>query len=503
MDDIRIETQFLPQKASGTKGTVTVTQGGETVFVDQLNIASDKARKKFIRALLDDHEGLKACQDEIAKQLCDLAAGQLAQQTEAEDGGPDDGNHKNRPLIISKEALTKTDDKLIECAKELLLLPDLVVRIVDHIQKLGVAGESELILTLYLIGTSRLLSRPLAGLVMGASSAGKSFVISRVSDLFPDETRLQAHRITPRALEYMPNGSLVHRFIVGRERSRLQDDAAAEATRALREMIGDGKLSLALPIKRRSGEFETIHVQQDGPIAYVESTTLGIRSIFDEDRTRFILLASDESQQQTDAVVQELARQAGKPGNPDGPDSIIALHHTAQRLLESYEVEVPYARQLIDCLPQGRLEVRRTFGHLLSFIKSVSLLHQFQRKRNAQGQLIATLEDYHVVRTHLSGPLARSLGCALTPGADRLLDIARTCTTSTVGELAAKAQCSDNTVRGRIKELIDAGQCEKIRESRGQTPASYRIPDDPPAMSGLALPDLSHAAIEKDVLKVS
>ena len=138
-------------------------------------------------------------------------------------------------------------------------------------------------------------------------------------------------------------------------------------------MISDGKLSLIMPIKHSSGDWETIRIEQDGPIAYVESTTLGIREIFDEDRTRFIILASNEGQNQTAAVIKQLAQSASTPFDPDTTDSVIALHHTAHRLLEPASVLVPFAHQLTDSLPKDRLEVRRTFGHLLSLIKAVAL----------------------------------------------------------------------------------------------------------------------------------
>jgi len=42
--------------------------------------------------------------------------------------------------------------------------------------------------------------------------------------------------MTPAACSTAP-GSLVHRFIVAGERSRLENDASAESRRALREMI--------------------------------------------------------------------------------------------------------------------------------------------------------------------------------------------------------------------------------------------------------------------------
>ncbi len=487
MEDIS-EVLFDLKKISNLHWAITVKQDDRILLVDKINLVSEKARNNFLEKLLREFPGLQnnGVEDKLKEQLMLLAV----QAIEKNQKGDLDvlGGKKNEPLHQSLMALDKTEQKIVDCAEEFLKRPDLAVQIVKQVQALGVAGEKELILMLYLIGTSRLLPRPLAGVVMGASSAGKSYVINRVASLFPEETVLQAHRITPRALEHMPAGSLVHRFVVAGERSRKQDDEAAEATRALREMISDGKLSLAISEKSSAGKWETVHIEQQGPISYVESTTLGLREIFDEDRTRLVLLSSDERKSQTEAVINQLAETASKPNNPDTPDSIIALHYALQRLLLPYDVIVPYASKLTECLPSGQLAVRRTFGHLLSFIQSVALLYQFQREMNDDNRIIATIDDYDVVRNHLSGPLARSLGCELTPGAKDLYNFVEEYGEFTIPKITSELHLSENTVRGRIKELEQAGQINMTQKGRGSIAAEYNAVDNPPPLHGLVLP---------------
>jgi hypothetical protein len=91
---------------------------------------------------------------------------------------------------------------------------------------------------------------------------------------------------------------------VAGERSRLEDDDTAEATRALREMLSEGRLSKLLPIKA-DGQLQTVLVEQDGPIAYIETTTL--TKLFNEDANRCILLSSDERPEQTRRILSTLA----------------------------------------------------------------------------------------------------------------------------------------------------------------------------------------------------
>ena len=79
-------------------------------------------------------------------------------------------------------------------ALTMLRAPNLMARIVEDIEAVGVTGERSLALTIYLIGTSRLAKRPLAGIVQGSSASGKSHTIESVAKLFPDEAVVHAQR---------------------------------------------------------------------------------------------------------------------------------------------------------------------------------------------------------------------------------------------------------------------------------------------------------------------
>jgi hypothetical protein len=469
-----------------TKVNLTVKQDEKVLMVDEINLAKDKQRDELIRKLTKKYPGLDndEVRDKLTKQLQDIAAKLLQESQDL----PEDED--NQPLVKSKVLLHETDPELIRFAEQLLQSPDLIEKTIKHVHILGVAGEDDLIITIYVIGTSRLLAKPLAGLTMGLSSVGKSFVINTVSRLFPEESILRAHRITPKALQYLPPDSLVHRFVVAGERSQLKDEAAAEATRALREMISDGRLSVLVTTPQKAGPSQAVHIEQKGPIAYVESTTLGIQDIFNEDRTRFILLCADEGTDQSRAIIDKIAKSVSSPGNPDTPDSVIALHHTTQRLLQPLDVVIPFAMELRDCLPVERVEVRRTFGHLISLIQAVALLYQFQRGKNEHGQILATPDDYAIVRKYLIRPLATSLGHVLTPGAQALLDVVKSMGEFAPSEVEGSVPYGIGTVRSRIRELVSAGQVIQTQEAKGRSPAKYKVVENPPVLHGLILPEL-------------
>ena len=400
------------------------------------------------------------------------------------------------PIEQSEKLLEVTTDELKKQAEERLKSPELTSTIIDNVHTLGVAGEDDLILAVYLIGTSRLLVKPLAGLVMGESSAGKSYVISGVVEFFPAETVLKAHFISSKAFIRMEEGTLEHKFVASGERSRRQDEGVAELTRWLRQLISDGELNAAITVQDEKGGWRTAMFRQKGPISYVESTTLKAAEIFDEDRTRFILLRADESMEQTGAVINRQARSACAPVESKAHKKIKLVHHTMQRLLKPYEVIVPFATELVDCMPTDKVVVRRTFPQMLGLIKATALLHQFQRDKDNKGRVIATIEDYNLVRERFSDIIARSIGDVLSHDAVALhrlilnqLPKLPKCGFS-VSDFVDKVNYSETKLRSLMHGLVNAGQIIKVSQGHGRQATRYFVPANRPPLNALALPGL-------------
>lgn len=374
------------------------------------------------------------------------------------------------------DALAAMLQSVREEAEVLLYDPDLLKRIVMDIRACGVAGEHELTATIYLIGTSRLLNRPLAGIVQGPTASGKSYIVERVGELFPPEAVISATQMTPQALYHLPPGSLVHRFIVAGERSRIDGNEAAEATRTLREMISAGRLMKLMPVKK-DGEIVTLRIEQDGPIAYVETTTL--TRIFEEDLNRCILIQTDEQPEQTRRILKTLAASRNIAGGANGVAAVLQRHHALQRMLKPCPVVIPFASTLADLFPIKRVEARRAFGHLLSMVEALTLLHQRQRTRDADGRLLAAPDDYALAKRLLDKPMARLLGGRVSDAARRFFDrLASWATVQTfdkhdVGKHNESVE--DRTINGWLHELHRTGYLELSEPSRGQRPAKWKI----------------------------
>ena len=377
-------------------------------------------------------------------------------------------------------------------ALTMLRAPNLMARIAEDIEAVGVTGERSLKLMVYLIGTSRLAKRPLAGIVQGSSASGKSYSIESVAKLFPDEAVVHAHRITPQALYHLPEGALVHKFVVAGERSRAQNDATAEATRALREMLSTGYLNKLITTSTQDG-FVTQVVHQPGPIAYVESTTL--KRIFDEDRNRCLVLHTDEGREQTRRINLAAARRKAAPLNARRAhcvEDIVAKHYALQRVLKSRRVTIPFAESLAENFPCDCVESRRSFPLLLSLIEAVTLLHQFQRSddHDANGTIEAVPEDCAIARGLMAGAAVDMQPLGTSQAALRFHN--RLCTYPLADEFTTDDIAQHETViadvqtiRKYARDLADAGCLERVRDRRGNQPARYRLVDATAKPAGL------------------
>jgi hypothetical protein len=451
----------------GTRVSVRVFAGEDVIDSDTFDTASHKARTTFAARVAAKAE---LPVEEVEAELLRIdGERRAANDPPPADAPPDDDLGEQ-----TRAALERTDPDVRAEAESMLEDPRLLERIGDDIEAAGVAGEEDLRLTVYLLGTSRLLPRPLSAIVQGQSSSGKSHTVDVVAKMFPPEAVIMATRMTPQALFHARPGSLSHRFVVAGERSRLENDDTAEATRALREMLSAGRLTKMMPVKV-DGEIRTVTIEQAGPIAFVESTTSA--RVFEEDANRCVMLATDERRSQTRAIMRQVALRASGKVRADGP-GIVARHHALQRLLERRSIVIPFAERLVDLFEvfADKVECRRALPMLLSLIAASALLHQRQRKAAGDGSLIAEAADYAVAARLLSRPLGRSLGESLSDPARRFLERLEVEAMDptdplphpfTAKDVRRRLKTGRSTVAGYLAALEDAGVLDATEAATG------------------------------------
>lgn len=471
-DDIRNDEEGLLRidgdMVSRATCRVTVRYGGQIRLVDQVRIFSESSRARLARNIMT-RLGIEAIdEDTVLEHLNALATRAAA--------NPNDTQPTEEASTATATELDTPEDR--EAAAAMLRDPELLRLVLDDIVRMQVVGERDLAALVYLTGVSRLLDKPLAVICRGVSSSGKSFSIERVAKLFPPECKLEASSLTPNALFYLEPGSLVHKFVVVGERSLNQEMEAADATRALREMLSAGKLSKLVPVKDKHGRQRTVHVQQDGPIAYVESTSL--TKVFTEDQNRCLLAETDETETQTLRIRDSQSERAeGIGADPQMEASIVKRHHAVQRLLQPQTIVIPFARILGRLFGLATVETRRLYPQLLSLVHASALLHQFQRQRDCEGRVMADLSDYAVARALIIPSIILASGATSNRAADffrqQILPRIERGKTFTTRQAKGWETSSKSSVLGWLHELTERGALTMVTEAKGPNPAVWQL----------------------------
>lgn len=183
-EQLSCEVKFT-YRPTGTSDRVSVTAylpDGAT-HTDEFRIASAARREKFVGKLCAVRPGLdrEALDAELERAASDVANAPAVPDID-EDDRPRSRDELYADMDERTEALlAETPSEIIAEADAMLAAPDLMDLVLDNLASLGMVGESTLAQSLYLIGVSRLLDRPLSGITQGTSSSGKSYLIARVS----------------------------------------------------------------------------------------------------------------------------------------------------------------------------------------------------------------------------------------------------------------------------------------------------------------------------------
>jgi hypothetical protein len=243
-------------------------------------------------------------------------------------------------------------------------------------------------------------------------------------------------------------------------------------------MLASGKLSKLVTTKDKDGKPVACRIEQAGPIVYLESTTS--TGIHDEDATRLLPLVTDESYQQTEMIIDAMRKNAmGQTGSDKLKESIILKHQTAQRILRPARVHIPYVHSLN--LPYGVVSTRRAFEQLLSMIKAVALLRQYQKEAIEENGVLtikADDGDYEIVYPLIMEIFARTYSPMNEKSRDllRVIMDRNTSERFTIQDLTAWAGISDASIRRRLRELTERGIIAAHGEIKPYT-SSVQNPD--------------------------
>ncbi|MGB3934516.1 MAG: CHC2 zinc finger domain-containing protein [Burkholderiales bacterium] len=382
---------------------------GERFHVDTVDLRNSKQRTSYVmQAALELQVREDIVKDDLGKLFHKLEA--LRDEAIARAMQP-----KASPAVAMAEPER-------EAAMALLRSPQLIERILADLEACGLVGERVNKLVGYLAATSRKLDSPLAVLVQSSSASGKSTLMDAVLALMPEEERVKYSAMTGQALFYLGERDLKHKIL-----AIVEEEGAARASYALKLLQSEGELTIASTGKDpATGNLVAQPYRVEGPTMLFTTTTAA--EIDPELQNRCLVLAVDESREQTQAIhrlqrdkrtLEGMARKAKKK-------DLARLHQNAQRLLKPLEVLNPYSDRLT--FPDQATRMRRDHEKYLTLIDVIALVHQHQRELKLtvrEGQPIeyveATLADVALANDLAHEVLGRSLD-ELPPQTRRVLE---------------------------------------------------------------------------------
>jgi hypothetical protein len=332
--------------------------------------------------------------------------------------------------------------------------------LLEDLAATGLAGERDGARLVYLMLTSRLLpwgkptNRPVSGLPKGASSTGKSFLTELVLRFFPPSAYFLLSAASKRYLFYTEE-SLEHRFVVIAEWASIANDEDLVA--ALRTLLTEGRLRYGT-VSTEGNVPVACEIDKAGPTGLLMTTT---RAHIDEElETRLVSFITDDSPEQTRKVFTSLA----KLEDDDGPAVDVGRWHQLQEWLAQrgeHRVHIPFIGELAERMPTDAPRLRRDFVSLLCLVRAHALLHQLTRERDGHGRIVATIDDYTVVRELVDGLISQAVDAAVSPQVRATVEVVREMAEGvehvSVKKIADRLEIGRSATYARVRRALASG----------------------------------------------
>jgi DNA primase len=285
-------------------------------------------------------------------------------------------------------ALYKMNEESKKKCLDFLQKPNLIKNINALIGKAGVVGEETNRIFLFVVASSYLMKDTMHVLIQGSSGSGKTKLLKIVSGFIPDCDKFSFTRVTESSFYNYPEFYFCNKLICFEDFDGLKEDAQL----AVRELMSNGILISSTSNKDESGQIGGKIKIVRGPITSIACTTKG--EIYEDNISRCFVIAVDESREQTRKIIQYQNDVSAGVIDKNKERAVIGFLQNCMKMLQPYEVINPFANKIY--LPEEAHKIRRLNELYQSFVKQITLLNQYQRKKDEQGRLITEKEDLQI-----------------------------------------------------------------------------------------------------------
>jgi DNA-binding MarR family transcriptional regulator len=237
--------------------------------------------------------------------------------------------------------------------------------------------------------TSRLRDQPLHIISLGGSGTGKTYLQEKISELVPEQDKLEITILSENAFYYFDRKELKNKLVL------IEDlDGASDVLYPLRELQSKKKISKTIPIKDNKGNMKTITLKVEGPICLAGTTTR--ERLYEDNSNRSLLIYLDNSKEHKELIMDYQRKLSAGKINQHEENQLKEFFKDMQTVLKPITVRNPFAEYLK--LPEYIFKPLRTNAHYLAAIETITFYHQYQRevktdKETGEQYIETTLED--------------------------------------------------------------------------------------------------------------
>lgn len=325
-----------------------------------LDLYNDNQLEKFIRKCAEKLEigtsVLAASFSELTEQLERYRLEKIKEQQSAE---------PEKKILTAEEKAE---------AIENLQAENLLQQTEIDLQATGIQGEQSNSMILFTAMTSRKTHDPLSVICLAKSGVGKSYLMEKVADCFPEEDCKEHTQFSGNSFYYYKREEIRGKVFL------IEDlDGAQAVLFPIRELQTKKRISKTVTIKDKNGQLRTVTLIVEGPVSVIGCTTR--EKVYEDNANRAILIYLDGSKEQDERIMNYQKELRANIIDRHGEKLVQQKLQNMQRVLEPVRVINPYAT-LID-IPKEVFKPRRTLPLLLSFIEAVAFYHQYQREQQA------------------------------------------------------------------------------------------------------------------------
>jgi hypothetical protein len=367
-------------------------------------------------------------------------------------------------IMTKKE---ETVEELFAVCREIAEDPKVLDRAVEAMHRAGLIDEDVNAKAVYTAATSRLLEEPVSLVILGESSSGKNHVLKKALDLIPEDNVLAYSSITENSLPRMGN-DLKNRVLCVYEVEGLGE---GKALTILRTLLTEKKASKLANVPDGQNDWTPEELKAEGPVCFLTTSTS--TDVHPELNTRLLVLQTDQTPEHRKRVLSAVAR--GRNG-ARLPEEELLKWHAFQQLIGMLpkKVVAPFMETVAELVPPVADRLRRDLGRVRNIVYTSALIHQYSRERDADGNIIATIDDYAVAYEIAAAPIMDSVEAGTSHVMARLISAVRELMEEsgeapmTIKAVAAKISVDESVVSKQVKTAIRRGFLINLEKSTGK-----------------------------------